>query len=73
MKSKIENEKFPALATSTKNIPMTSKKRLEVEEVDEMDFETSANVQIISSFEDLSLNEQLLRGIYAYGTTKRFM
>jgi len=30
-------------------------------------FETSANVKVVSSFEQMGLKEDLLRGVYAYG------
>ena len=33
---------------------------------DKMDFETTQDVSITSSFEDFKLKEDLLRGIYAY-------
>ena len=32
----------------------------------QQDFETSGDVKVISTFDDLSLKEDLLRGIYAY-------
>lgn len=33
-------------------------------------FETSAGVQVISSFDQMGIREDLLRGIYAYGFEK---
>jgi hypothetical protein len=35
-----------------------------------MAFDTSEKVQVMSSFDALSLKEDLLRGIYAYSTIK---
>ena len=50
---------------------MTAKRPVHVRnndaEDDLLDFETSDNVQVISSFEEFGLNENLLRGVYAYG------
>jgi hypothetical protein len=34
-----------------------------------MNFETSQDVKVISSFDELGLNEDLLRGIYAYSAS----
>lgn len=36
----------------------------------EMVIDTSEKIQIINSFDELGLNEQLLRGVYAYGFDK---
>lgn len=41
---------------------------LEAEEP--MEFETSKGVQVIKSFDQMGLREDLLRGIYAYGFEK---
>lgn len=41
---------------------------LSVSNPDEKDFETSAEVSIADSFEKMNLKEDLVRGIYHYGT-----
>ncbi|GAX72733.1 hypothetical protein CEUSTIGMA_g189.t1 [Chlamydomonas eustigma] len=41
-----------------------------MEEDAEMQFETSKGVKVISSFDQMSLKEELLRGLYAYGFEK---
>ena len=33
------------------------------------DFETSKSVKVIESFEDMDLKDELLRGIYDFGTS----
>ena len=40
------------------------------EKDDEMVIESSEKLQLVESFDDLNLNEQLLRGLYAYGFNK---
>lgn len=37
---------------------------------DELHFETSKGVQVVSSFDNMKLKEDLLRGLYAYGFEK---
>ncbi|KAK1321815.1 hypothetical protein QJS10_CPA03g02574 [Acorus calamus] len=40
------------------------------EDVDDSQFETSAGVEVVTSFEQMGLKEELLRGIYEYGFEK---
>ncbi|XP_024356765.1 eukaryotic initiation factor 4A-3 [Physcomitrium patens] len=44
--------------------------REELEEGENLVFETSAGVEVISSFDQMGIREDLLRGIYAYGFEK---
>jgi ATP-dependent RNA helicase len=37
---------------------------------DETNFETSKEVKVINSFDDMGLREELLRGVYAFGFEK---
>lgn len=37
------------------------------EDLSNVEFETSEEVEVVSTFQALSLKEELLRGIYAYG------
>jgi hypothetical protein len=39
-----------------------------VDNPDAADFETSAEVKVNTTFEQMKLKEDLLRGIYGYGT-----
>jgi len=39
-------------------------------EDEEMIIESSEKIELIQSFDELNLNEQLLRGLYAYGFNK---
>ena len=39
----------------------------EEEELRNVEFETSEDVEVIPTFDSLKLKEDLLRGIYAYG------
>ena len=41
--------------------------RLRPVPLDETAYESSAEVNVVASFEDMGLKEDLLRGIYAYG------
>jgi ATP-dependent RNA helicase len=48
----------------------TSKRRVVEEDVDDLanvEFETSDNVEVIKTFDSMNLKEDLLRGIFAYG------
>lgn len=47
-----------------------SKKESNIAQDDEVVIESSEKIQLVESFDDLSLNEQLLRGLYAYGFNK---
>jgi len=48
----------------------TTAKKAGVDNVDETDFETSADVKVIKVFEDMNLKEDLIRGIYHFGFEK---
>jgi ATP-dependent RNA helicase len=37
---------------------------------EELLIESSEKLELVQSFDDLNLNEQLLRGLYAYGFNK---
>ena len=37
------------------------------EDLSNVEFETSEEVEVIASFDQMNLREDLLRGIYAYG------
>lgn len=41
-------------------------------EAEEADFETSKGVNVVATFDGMKLREDLLRGIYAYGTPHPF-
>ncbi len=41
-----------------------------MEDDQELQFETSKDVKVISSFDQMGLKEELLRGLYAYGFEK---
>ena len=41
-----------------------------MEEDEEVKFETSKGVKVFSSFDQMGLKEELLRGLYAYGFEK---
>ncbi|KRY72547.1 Eukaryotic initiation factor 4A-III [Trichinella pseudospiralis] len=45
----------------------------EEEDMSRVDFETSENVVVVPTFEDMNLKRELLRGIYAYGFNKPSM
>ena len=41
--------------------------RINFDDDNKMVFESSADVKVVSSFDQMGLKEDLLRGIYAYG------
>ena len=41
--------------------------RVNFDEDKQLVFETSANVKVVNSFQDMGLKEELIRGIFAYG------
>lgn len=43
---------------------------MEVEGDEEVAFETSKGVKVVSKFDSMGLKEELLRGLYAYGFEK---
>ncbi|KAI1722767.1 DEAD/DEAH box helicase domain-containing protein [Ditylenchus destructor] len=52
---------------------MAAKRKIEAPEVDDLanvEFETSEDVEVVSSFDKMGLNAELLRGIYSYGFEK---
>lgn len=42
-------------------------RRVITEDLSNVEFETSEDVEVISTFDTMGLREELLRGIYAYG------
>lgn len=38
-----------------------------IEDLSNVEFETSEDVEVVPTFNSMSLREELLRGIYAYG------
>ena len=47
---------------------MSDSRRVQLkEDLSFVEFETSENVEVISSFQSMGIKEDLLRGIYAYG------
>lgn len=42
-------------------------KRMIPEDLSNVEFETSEDVEVIPTFDQMSLREDLLRGIYGYG------
>ena len=50
--------------------PSTSRRRVVETDLDDLanvEFETSDNVEVLKSFDSMGLKEDLIRGIYAYG------
>lgn len=42
-------------------------RRVVTEDLSNVEFETSEDVEVICTFDTMGLREELLRGIYAYG------
>jgi ATP-dependent RNA helicase len=54
------------MASSSSNI----KRTILNEDLSNVEFETSEDVEVVPTFDSMGLREELLRGIYAYGTCK---
>ena len=53
---------------------METKRRQVIEEdLANVEFETSEDVDVVPTFDSMGLREDLLRGIYAYGKTGKFL
>ena len=52
---------------------METKRRQVIEEdLANVEFETSEDVDVVPTFDSMGLREDLLRGIYAYGKSENF-
>ena len=52
---------------------METKRRQVIEEdLANVEFETSEDVEVVPTFDSMGLREDLLRGIYAYGKRENF-
>lgn len=45
-----------------------SRRVAQTEDLSNVEFETSEDVEVIPTFDNMGLRDELLRGIYAYGT-----
>lgn len=48
-------------------------RRVVTEDLSNVEFETSEDVEVIATFNTMGLREELLRGIYAYGKPTYFI
>jgi ATP-dependent RNA helicase len=58
------------MVESTTSNSTQKKTGVVVAEDEDMIIESSEKIELITSFDELKLNEQLLRGLYAYGFSK---
>ena len=49
---------------------MASSSKSKEEDLSNVEFETSEEVEVIATFDQMNLREDLLRGIYAYGEAR---
>lgn len=54
------------MAASTSRKPNTN-----TEDLSNVEFETSEDVEVVPTFQSMKLREELLRGIYAYGRNRQ--
>lgn len=54
----------------TKMAEVKSRRVAQTEDLSNVEFETSEDVEVIPTFDNMGLRDELLRGIYAYGTIK---
>lgn len=59
---------FPVAGSTSNNTRRLSRKLSNMSRRRESDFETSTTVKPVDSFDSMGLSEDLIRGIYAYGT-----
>lgn len=50
---------------------MAASSKSKEEDLSNVEFETSEEVEVIATFDQMNLREDLLRGIYAYGESGR--
>ena len=56
------------MAAAAAAAPLTTRRKVQLDEdLANQDFETSEGVEVVPSFDNMGLREDLLRGIYAYG------
>lgn len=53
--------------TASKMAEVKSRRVAQAEDLSNVEFETSEDVEVIPTFDNMNLREELLRGIYAYG------
>ena len=59
-------QKYVKMASNQSGVSRRPKQELP-DDLSNVEFETSEDVEVIPSFDSLGLREDLLRGIYAYG------
>lgn len=62
-----------ALAENQGSFKMSRKRKVvadDDEDLTKVDFETSEEVDVVPTFDQLKLREDLLRGVYAYGMSR---
>lgn len=62
-----------ALAENQESFKMSRKRKVvadDDEDLTKVDFETSEEVDVVPTFDQLKLREDLLRGVYAYGMSR---
>lgn len=52
---------------------MANRRGQQTEDLSNVEFETSEDVEVIPTFNSMNLREELLRGIYAYGECLFYM
>lgn len=57
----------------TKMAEIKSRRVAQTEDLSNVEFETSEDVEVIPTFDNMGLRDELLRGIYAYGIIKIFL
>lgn len=60
---------FDARTSVTVNASSAGRK-VKLDDLEQLEFETSENVQVLPTFDRMKLKEDLLRGIYGYGFEK---
>jgi len=60
---------FLKLRSTFDEMAEKSRRVAQTEDLSNVEFETSEDVEVIPTFDNMGLRDELLRGIYAYGTS----
>lgn len=63
----VKEKEIAYIRIASKMAEVKSRRVAQAEDLSNVEFETSEDVEVIPTFDNMNLREELLRGIYAYG------
>lgn len=63
----VKEKEVAYIHIASKMAEVKSRRVAQAEDLSNVEFETSEDVEVIPTFDNMNLREELLRGIYAYG------